>query len=93
MREALSVCRYLLDGRDDGFDGAHYTVRAGWRPAYPLPQTRVPLMLGAWGERLLALAGELADEVKVGGCAGADLVPVGATSASVQKTCVSCWAP
>ena len=75
MREALSVCRYLLDARDDGFEGKHYTVQAGWRPNYTLPAARVPLMLGAWGERMLAL-GELADEVKVGGCASADLVPL-----------------
>jgi 5,10-methylenetetrahydromethanopterin reductase len=76
MREALAVCHYLLDGRDDGFDGAHYTVRAGWRPAYAPAATRVPLMLGAWGERMLGLASGLADEVKVGGGAAADLLPV-----------------
>src|SRR6476661_1809070 len=23
MREAMDVCRYLLDGRDEGFDGQH----------------------------------------------------------------------
>src|SRR4051794_37412555 len=74
MREALGVCRYFLEGRDDGFEGRHYTVRAGWRPSYTLPAVRVPLMLGAWGERMLALGGELADEVKVGGCASAEMV-------------------
>lgn len=74
MREALEVCRYLLDGRDDGFGGAHYWVRPGWRPDYALPDMRVPLMLGAWGERMLAVAGDLADEVKVGGSASAEMV-------------------
>jgi 5,10-methylenetetrahydromethanopterin reductase len=74
MREALGVCRYLLDGRDDGFAAQHYTMRAGWRPSYALPPVRVPLMLGAWGERMLALGGELTDEVKVGGCASDEMV-------------------
>jgi 5,10-methylenetetrahydromethanopterin reductase len=76
MHEAMAVCRYLLDGRDDGFSGAHYTVRAGWQPGYELPAGRVPIMLGAWGERLLGLAAELADEVKVGGTASAEMVPL-----------------
>jgi 5,10-methylenetetrahydromethanopterin reductase len=76
MAEALAVCRYLLDGRDEGFDGEHYMVRAGWRPSYALPETRVPLMLGAWGERMLGLAASSVHEVKVGGCASADLVPL-----------------
>jgi 5,10-methylenetetrahydromethanopterin reductase len=74
MREALGVCRYLLDGRDDGFEGQHYTVRAGWKPLYALPASRVRLMLGAWGERMMALGGELADEVKVGASASAEIV-------------------
>jgi 5,10-methylenetetrahydromethanopterin reductase len=76
MREALAVCRYLLEGCVDGFEGQHYTVRAGWRGSYLLPDVRVPLMLGAWGERLLALGGEMADEVKIGGCACAEIVPL-----------------
>ena len=76
VREALEVCRYLLDGRDGGFEGRYYTVRAGWRPSYALPVGRVPLMLGAWGERMLTLGGELADEVKIGGTASADMVPL-----------------
>jgi 5,10-methylenetetrahydromethanopterin reductase len=74
MREALGVCRYLLDGRTDGLDGKTYRVRAGWRPSYALPKSRVPLMLGAWGEAMLAVGGELADEVKVGGSANHEVV-------------------
>ena len=67
MHEALSVCRYLLQDRTDGFEGRTYRVERGWRPSYSLPSLPVPLMLGAWGQRMLALGGELADEVKVGG--------------------------
>jgi 5,10-methylenetetrahydromethanopterin reductase len=37
---------------------------------------RVPLLIGAWGPRMVALAGEIADELKVGGSANPDLVPV-----------------
>ena len=79
MWEALAVCRYLLDGREEGFVGKHYNVKAGWRPSYALPASRVPLMLGAWGERMLALGGELADEVKIGGSASAEIVTLART--------------
>jgi 5,10-methylenetetrahydromethanopterin reductase len=37
---------------------------------------KVTLLIGAWGPRTVALAGEIADELKVGGSANPDLVPV-----------------
>ena len=36
----------------------------------------VPLLIGAWGERTTELAGEIAGELKVGGSANPDLVPI-----------------
>lgn len=36
----------------------------------------VPLLIGGWGPRVVALAGEIARELKVGGSANPDLVPV-----------------
>jgi 5,10-methylenetetrahydromethanopterin reductase len=36
----------------------------------------VPLLIGAWGARTAALAGELADELKLGGSANPAMVPV-----------------
>ena len=36
----------------------------------------VPVLIGAWGPRMVALAGEIASELKVGGSANPDLVPV-----------------
>src|SRR5690606_14586533 len=43
---------------------------------YPLPTQKIPLLIGTWGQKLCALAGELADEVKVGGSANPALVPI-----------------
>ncbi len=37
---------------------------------------RVPLLIGAWGPRTVALAGEIAEELKVGGSTNPDLVRV-----------------
>lgn len=36
----------------------------------------VPLLIGGWGPRMVALAGEIADELKVGGSANPAIVPV-----------------
>jgi len=36
----------------------------------------VPLLIGGWGPRMVALAGEIAGELKVGGSANPDIVPV-----------------
>ena len=39
-------------------------------------RSSIPLLIGGWGPRMSALAGEIADELKVGGSANPDLVPV-----------------
>lgn len=48
------------------------------RAAAEFVRTRVdvPLLIGGWGRRMVALAGEIAQELKVGGSANPDLVPV-----------------
>ncbi|MGH2758375.1 MAG: LLM class flavin-dependent oxidoreductase, partial [Actinomycetota bacterium] len=40
------------------------------------PEKPIPIMIGTWGPKMCALAGEVADEVKVGGSANPDVVPV-----------------
>jgi 5,10-methylenetetrahydromethanopterin reductase len=70
VAEAAAAIRYLLGGRTEGLEGRYYSVAPGFRLNYALPESPPGLMIGAWGERLLHLAGEIADEVKVGGTAG-----------------------
>ncbi|MEO8396037.1 MAG: LLM class flavin-dependent oxidoreductase, partial [Chloroflexota bacterium] len=53
-----------------------YALAPHVRATYPLPTEPIPLMIGSWGKTLCALAGEIADEVKVGGTANPDLIPV-----------------
>lgn len=74
LREAAEVSRYLLEKKEDGFDGRHYQVKPGFRVNYPTPESRIPILIGAWGERMAALAGEIADEIKVGGSANPMMV-------------------
>lgn len=76
MREAVEVYRYMLEGRTGGYQGQIYRLAESVRAPYPLPEKPVPLLIGTWGEKLAALAGEIADEVKIGGSANPDIVPV-----------------
>ncbi len=78
IREAAAVIRHLLNGDTGAVEGEFHPLAAHIRAPYPLPPpgTRIPLLIGTWGRRLAALAGEIADEVKVGGSANPDLVPV-----------------
>jgi len=76
MREAITIIRNLLSGRSAGFEGVVYRIAPHVRAPYPLPDYPIPLMIGTWGAKLASLGGEIADEVKVGGSANPDLVPV-----------------
>ncbi len=76
IREAIGVVRTLLEGKTGGYEGEIYRLAAHVRAPYALPTERIPILIGTWGRGLCALAGELADEVKVGGTANPDLIPV-----------------
>ena len=76
MREAAAVVRYLLEGKTGGYRGRNLSA-GGARPrAVSAADQPIPLLIGTWGRRLGALAGEIADEVKIGGSANPDLIPV-----------------
>jgi 5,10-methylenetetrahydromethanopterin reductase len=75
LREAVDVVRRLLCGDDAGYQGEIFRLAPGVRLAYQPVRPNVDLMLGAWGPLGLALAGELAGEVKIGGSANPALLP------------------
>ena len=74
MREAVEVVRRLLRGDRSGFAGAHFTLAQGTGLEYEPARRELPLLLGTWKPRMAALAGEVADELKIGGCANPDMV-------------------
>jgi 5,10-methylenetetrahydromethanopterin reductase len=75
IREAMEIVRYLLAGTSGGYNGEIYQLAAHVKAAYPLPSEPVPILIGTWGAKMCVLAGELADEVKVGGSSNPDIVP------------------
>lgn len=76
LREAVDIVRYLLAGEAGGYAGDVFQIAPNVQAPYPLPDAPMPVMIGTWGRRTCALAGEIADEVKVGGSANPALVPV-----------------
>jgi 5,10-methylenetetrahydromethanopterin reductase len=76
LREAVEIVRRLHAGDRSGFAGELFTLAPGAGFEYEPARRRMPLMIGTWKPRLAALAGELADEVKIGGSANQELVPL-----------------
>ena len=74
MREAVEIVRRLHAGDRSGFSGDLFTLAPGAGLEYEPARRRVPLMIGTWRPRMAALAGEVADEVKIGGCANPEMV-------------------
>jgi 5,10-methylenetetrahydromethanopterin reductase len=76
LREAVDVIRALLAGDESGFDGERFTLAPETRLAYEPVRAAVPLLVGTWGPETARWAGTVADEVKVGGTANAELLPL-----------------
>jgi probable F420-dependent oxidoreductase len=67
LEESVAVIRSLLDGDAVDVDGTHYRVHAPGGALVAAPPTRVPILIGGNGTRVLALAGRIAD---IAGLAG-----------------------
>lgn len=74
LREAVEVIRRLLAGDRSGFAGERFTLAPGSGLRYEPVRRDVPLMIGSWGERTVAFAGQVADELKLGGSANPAVV-------------------
>jgi 5,10-methylenetetrahydromethanopterin reductase len=76
IRESWEIVRRLLAADDSGFTGRRFSLPEGQRLRFPVLREQLPLLVGTWAPRLSAFAGEEAQELKVGGSANPDVVPV-----------------
>jgi 5,10-methylenetetrahydromethanopterin reductase len=74
MREAVEIVERVQAGDRSGFAGELFTLAPGAGLGYEPLRARVPLMLGTWAPRMAALAGDVADEVKIGGTANPEMI-------------------
>ena len=76
LRESVAIVQALLAGDERGVAGERFTLAPGTKLAYPRFRETVPLLVGTWGRATAAWAGTVADELKVGGTANPDLIPI-----------------
>jgi 5,10-methylenetetrahydromethanopterin reductase len=76
IREAWEIVTRLLAGDESAFGGERYSLPQGSRLRFERRRASVPLLVGTWSPNLAAFAGEAAQELKVGGSANPDVVPV-----------------
>jgi len=74
LREAAEIVRLLLAGDPGGYQGEVFSLAPGTRLQFEIRRSRVPLLIGTWSPKTAALAGEIADEVKIGGSANPEMV-------------------
>lgn len=72
MREMVDMVERLLLGERRPYEGEIFHAAADTHLRFPIPHRRLPVLIGGWGPRALALGGEIADMVKIGGCANPD---------------------
>jgi 5,10-methylenetetrahydromethanopterin reductase len=76
ISETWEIVRRLLAGDGSGFTGRRFSLPQGQQLRFPILREQIPLLIGTWAPRLSAFAGEEAQELKVGGSANPDVVPV-----------------
>ncbi|SDG77437.1 LLM class flavin-dependent oxidoreductase [Microbacterium pygmaeum] len=76
LRDAVGFVRALLCGDGAGYAGTTFRLEPGVTLRYPLARADAPILLGSWGPLGMTLAGEVADEIKVGGSANPAMVEV-----------------
>lgn len=76
LHDAAGVVSALLERDADGYAGEVFSLEPGTVLQYRPERPAVPLLIGTWGPHTAALAGRIADEVKIGGTANPAMVPV-----------------
>jgi 5,10-methylenetetrahydromethanopterin reductase len=74
LREAAAIVDLLLRHDARGYRGEIFSLAPGATLQYETRRPRVPLLIGTWSPQIAALAGEIADELKIGGTANPAMV-------------------
>lgn len=74
LRETVDIVRKLLAADPSGYEGEIFSIAPGTALQYDVLRPNVPLLIGTWSPKTAALAGEVADEIKIGGTANPAMV-------------------
>jgi len=64
MKEGIEIIRGMLNGGKFTYSGQYYSIKDAVNN--PVPDKKVPLMVGGWGKRTLRVVASLADEWDIG---------------------------
>ena len=76
LREAAGLIYALLGGEGEGRESDIFPLAPDTTLRYPVLRSKPPLLIGTWGAQGAAMAGEIADELKVGGTANPAMAAV-----------------
>lgn len=76
VRETIEMVRRLLQGARHPYEGEIFQATENAYLRWEPPYRELPILIGTWGPKMAALAGRVAQEVKVGGCWNPDFVPL-----------------
>ncbi len=76
LRETALLVKHLLAGKTEAFEGQIFKLAANATLNYQPYRAEIPLMIGTWGSQTARMAGEIADEIKIGGSANPAVVEV-----------------
>lgn len=74
VNEYLAVIEYLSSVQTEGFQGDFNSIEPGFRVNFTPP--KYPVLLGAWGPKMMAVAAERAEAVQVGSTANPQVIPI-----------------
>jgi 5,10-methylenetetrahydromethanopterin reductase len=73
LRECALVVRHLLARNPAAFEGEIFRIAPNTTLNYAPVRSNVPIMIGTWGVQTARMAGELVDEIKIGGSSNPDM--------------------
>jgi 5,10-methylenetetrahydromethanopterin reductase len=76
IREMIEVVQRFLEGDRTLYHGKFFRIDPQAYLRFKIPGRKLPVLIGTWGEKTSALAGGIADMLKVGGCANPESAPV-----------------
>jgi len=76
LREAFECVSHLLKQSPEPYQGKVFSLAGGDSLRWKILRPDVPMLLGTWGRKTIRACIELIDEIKIGGTANPDLIPL-----------------
>lgn len=76
LRETFACVRHLLEQRKEPLDGKVFSLAGGDSLRWSILRPDVPFLLGSWGAKTIQACVDAVAEVKIGGSANPDVIPV-----------------